>query len=289
LAGDRGPCRPGRVARFFGAQIDVAEELDLVPTFAIALSGCDLRCAFCITGESSWNPAAGATFSATNLAARARSALATGARTVMILGGEPTIHLPSVLELVAALPDSAKLVWKTNAHGSASACEFLDGLFDVWLVDYKFGNDACAERLARVADYSRVVRENLRWADEHASLVVRHLLMPGHVECCWRPVAAWLAANLPTVKVSLRSGFWPAWQAGRYAELLDGVTAGDTEHAYAIAHELGLHLLPGSGDGPRPPGATNCHRLGADATSEAGCKPALRPGVSLWPIPRPGH
>lgn len=242
LAGERGPCRAGVETRFFGAQIDVAEELELIPTFAIASSGCDLRCAFCITGESSWNPRTGQPTGPADLAARARSALAAGARTIMILGGEPTVHLPAMLEIVAALPATAKLVWKTNAHGSALAREFLDGLFDVWLADYKFGNDSCAARLARVPDYSRVVRENLLWADAHAELIVRHLLMPGHIDCCWRPVAEWLAANLPAVKVSLRASFWPAWQAGRHAELCAGITAPEVERAHAIAREVELHL-----------------------------------------------
>ena len=66
-------------------------------------------------------------------------------------------------------------------------------MFDVWLADFKFGNDACALRLAKVPDYTSSVRENLLWADRHSELIVRHLLMPGHIECCWRPVAEWLA------------------------------------------------------------------------------------------------
>src|SRR5436189_156087 len=86
--------------------------------------------------------------------ARARAPLAgaaldLGARTIMILGGEPTIHLPAALDIVAALPDDARLVWKTNAHASAQARALLDGLFDLWLADYKFGNDLCAQRLSR--------------------------------------------------------------------------------------------------------------------------------------------
>ena len=121
------------------------------------------------------------------LAERADAALANGARTVMILGGEPTIHLPAALEFVAALPDAAKLVWKTNAHGSAQARELLDGMFDVWLADFKFGNDACARRLAKVPDYVRVVRENLLWADEHSELIVRHL---AHAGACGMLLAA---------------------------------------------------------------------------------------------------
>src|ERR1700759_1496133 len=55
LAGEHGLCHAGPETRFFSAQAEVSDELELIPTFAVALSGCDLRCAFCITGESSWN------------------------------------------------------------------------------------------------------------------------------------------------------------------------------------------------------------------------------------------
>jgi putative pyruvate formate lyase activating enzyme len=161
----------------------------------------------------------------------------------MVLGGEPTVQLPAALEIAAALPDSARLVWKTNAHGSAEARELLDGIFDVWLADYKFGNDVCALRLARVSGYTRVVRENLLWANRRSELIVRHLLMPGHIECCWRPVARWLAENLPGVKVNLRSGFWPAWRAARHAELRGTVRDSETELALRIASDCGLNLV----------------------------------------------
>ena len=243
LNGERGICRVGAGARVFSAQIEVSDELELVPVFAIALSGCDLRCDFCITGAESWNPRAGDVLSIGDLAGRARSALERGARSVMILGGEPTIHLPDALEIVAALPEGARLIWKTNAHGSARARALLDGLFDVWLADFKFGNDTCARRLAGVPDYLRVVQENLLWAGAHSELIVRHLLMPGHVDCCWAPVAAWLAEELPGVKVNLRTGFWPAWRAARHAELRGTVSLPEDERARAIARNHGLFLI----------------------------------------------
>lgn len=244
LAGETGLCRAGAEARFFSAQVEVSDEMELIPTFAVALSGCDLRCDFCITGAASWNPGAGAGFNATAMAARAEAALENGARTIMVLGGEPTIHLPAVLEFVSRLPETAILIWKTNAHGSAQARELLNGMFDVWLADFKFGNDTCARRLAKVSDYVRVVRENLVWADAHSELIVRHLLMPGHVECCWRPVAAWLAETLPGVKVNLRAGFWPAWQTRRHGELQNALSSSETDFAFGVGHELGLNLIP---------------------------------------------
>jgi putative pyruvate formate lyase activating enzyme len=243
LAGPAGLCHAGSEARIFSAQVEVSDELELVPTFAIALSGCDLRCDFCITGAPSWNPRLGEPLRMRELTSRAKAALAKGARTVMILGGEPTVHLPDALEIVAAMPEDAKLVWKTNAHGSAHARELLDGMFDIWIADYKFGNDACAKRLARVPDYTRIVRENILWASEHTELIIRHLLMPGHLECCWRPVAEWIAANLPGVKVNLRSGFWPAWHAGRHPELRRTVHNVEMQEAWNAANTFGLRLI----------------------------------------------
>lgn len=244
LVGEKGPCGAGASTNFFLAQTEVTDELELIPTFAVTFSGCDLRCDFCITGAESWNPRAGQIFNVETMANLARTALASGAKTVMLLGGEPTIHLPAALELVAHLPDDAKLVWKTNAHGSPQARELLAGIFDVWLADFKFGNDNCAQRLARVDNYQDIVRENLTWANQHSELIVRHLLMPGHLECCWGPVAEWLAQNLPGVKVNLRAGFWPAWKASRHAELRSSMSDQETQLAWKIAAAFGLNLVP---------------------------------------------
>jgi putative pyruvate formate lyase activating enzyme len=243
LAGDTGRCRAGAGARIFSAQIESGDELDLIPTFAIALSGCDLRCEFCITAGPSWNPRAGEPLDVARVAAQAGTALTRGARSVMILGGEPTIHLPTVIELVASMPDTATLVWRTNAHASTQARELLDGLFDVWVADLKFGNDTCAERLANVPQYSRFVQENLRWAAARTRLVVRHLLMPGHLDCCWRPVAEWLRDELPGVKVSLRTGYWPIAHATRHSELRRTLSTTESARAAEIARANELNLV----------------------------------------------
>jgi len=251
IAGGRGPCGAGSSARVFLAQTEMVDEASLRPVFAVSLSGCDLRCDFCITGRSSWDPAAGTVVSGPGvdsepldgLAAAARRALGSGARSIMILGGEPTLHLPTVLDLISRLPDDALLVWKTNAHGTATARELLEGLFDVWVADYKFGQDSCAERLARVPNYTEVVRENLCWASRHTRLIVRHLLMPGHLDCCWVPVARWLAEELPGVEISLRDGFWPGWFSSRHPELTIPGSARDHAKARRIGVDLGLNLV----------------------------------------------
>jgi len=243
LAGERGFCGAVARPRVHLAQVEVGDELELIPTFAVALSGCNLRCVFCITGAQSWNPDAGTVVEPAALAGQAEAALAGGARTITILGGEPTIHVPFLLELVAAMPPQATLVLKTNGYGRAAGRRLLDGLFDVWCVDYKFGNDACAWRLAGVPDYTAEVRASLRHAARHAQLIVRHLLMPGHVDCCWRPVAAWLGAHLPDAKVSLKTGFWPGWQVPHCPELRQPLTPNEVARAHALAAKSALKLV----------------------------------------------
>jgi putative pyruvate formate lyase activating enzyme len=239
-----GKCHAGANARVFSAQMEVSDELSIAPTFAIAFAGCDLRCAFCITGRESWNARAGEPLDVAALASRANASLRAGTRTVMILGGEPTIFLPDALALVAHLPDTATLVWKTNAHGSSAARTWLDGVFDVWIADYKFGNDQCASQLARVPAYTQVVQENLRWAAREHRLIVRHLLMPGHVECCWLPVATWMADALPDIEISLRDGFWPAWKSAEHGELRATCTRAEITRARSIAADFALRLIP---------------------------------------------
>lgn len=272
IAGPAGLCHAGPEARFFCAQTDVSDELELLPSFAISLSGCNLRCDFCITGDASWNPRAGTPLSGSDLTEVAHSALAHGAKTIMILGGEPTIHLPALLELVACLPDDAPIVLKTNACFTSTVRPFLAGLFDVWLPDLKFGNPQCARRLAGIplaptqsgrttagpsplstpfatsnSDYWSTVTANLHWmAAQHdrSDTIVRHLLMPGHIDCCWEPIAHWLSTQLPEVQVSLRSGFWPAWHSGRHPELRTPLHPTDLEQARVIARDCHLHLIP---------------------------------------------
>ena len=51
------------------------------------------------------------------------------------------------------------------------------------------------------------------------------------------------AAELPGVKVNVRSGFWPAWQASQHAEFRGTISGGETAWAMEIARGLGLNLV----------------------------------------------
>src|SRR5205823_9338503 len=107
----------------------------------------------------------------------------------------------------------------------------------------KFGNDACAKRIAGVSNYTAILKRNLRLASTQGRLIVRHLLLPGHHECCYRPIVDWLAKNLPDVEFSLRDGYLPAWRAHRFEELARTVRRDEAHDALELASAARLKVI----------------------------------------------
>lgn len=242
-AGERGPCRAGPVARVYRHRVEYGEESDLIPSHEFYLSGCDLRCAFCIAGVNAFDPGRGQELTPEFFNDAVEWGRGQGARNVQWVGGEPTIHLPALLDVMASCPRLPPVVWKSDFHCTPEALELLNGVADVYVADFKFGNDGCAERLASVSDYVRIVTRNLRIASRQGRLIVRHLLMPGHFECCYRPVVAWMSSNLPDVEFSLRDGYLPAWRSHRFVELGRPVSRADARAAGELAAEAGLKVI----------------------------------------------
>lgn len=242
-AGELGVCKAGPVARLFRHRVECSEELELIPSHIFYLSGCDLRCAFCIAEENAFDPGRGVPLTSELFNQAVRWGKQQGARNVQWLGGEATIHLPQILEVLAACPDPIRVVWKSNFHSTREAMELLQGVADVYVGDFKFGNDHCARRLARVENYHAIVTRNLRIAAGQGDLIVRHLVMPGHLECCVKPVVHWLQRHMPEVKLSLRNGYVPAWQARHFPEIARHLKDSEFSQALDWARRARLNLV----------------------------------------------
>lgn len=242
-AGGRGPCKAGATTRVFRHRVEYGEEPELVPSHLFYLSGCDLRCVFCIAEANAFDPSRGTELTSPFFNDAVAWGRARGAVNVQWVGGEPTIHLPNLLRVMAQCPDLPPVVWKSDFYGTPEAFELLDGVADVYVADFKFGNDACARRLAGVEDYVRFVTRNLKIAAGQGRLIVRHLLLPGHADCCYRPVVEWLAANLPQVPFSVRDGYLPSWRAHRFGDLVRPLDAAAGERARELAGRHGLTVI----------------------------------------------
>lgn len=240
----RGLCKAGTTPRVFRHRIEYGDEAELVPSHLFYLSGCDLRCVFCINELNAFDPRRGQPLTAEFFHAAVAEGLRQGARTLQWVGGEPTIHLPAILDVMADCPRLPRIIWKTDLHATPEALDLLDGVVDVYLADFKFGNNQCAERLGGVSHYVEIITRNLRIVAERGDLIVRHLLLPGHWDCCYRPLVAWLREHLPAARLSVRDGYLPHWQAEHYVELGRPLPRRYAEQARELAQQNGVCLVP---------------------------------------------
>lgn len=241
--GEKGLCKAVAEARVFRHRIESGEEPELVPSHLYYLSGCDLRCAFCIAEANAFDPSRGELLTAELFAKTMAWGQAQGARTLQWVGGEPTIHLPRILEVMAECQPLPRVVWKSDFHGTPQTFELLDGIVDTYVADFKFGSDLCAQRIARVENYWAILCRNLTIASQQGRLIVRHLLMPGHFECCFVPVLRWLEENLPSAALSLRGGYLPRWRSSSIPELSQRLPRGEYERARTLALSTGLEVI----------------------------------------------
>jgi putative pyruvate formate lyase activating enzyme len=243
LQGEQGVCKADACARIFRHRVEVGEELELVPSHLFYLSGCDMRCCFCIAEAFAWHPLAGTPLTADFLREALAQGQRMGAKSIQWVGGEPTIHLPAILAAMADCPNVPAVVWKSNFYGTPETWRLLAGVVHTYVADFKFGNDSCASRLAQVDHYVKTVTRNLKCVAAQGNLIVRHLLLPGHRECCYRPIVQWLAKHLPQVKFSIRDGYLPRWQACRYPEISRPMKTRDIHRAREIANAWGLNVI----------------------------------------------
>lgn len=244
--GEVGYCGVTNEARVFNELLHFGEELELIPSHAVYVTGCNFRCVFCMTGEFIVKSAVqtkGIALDPKTFARRVQQRRREGAINLNFLGGEPSVNTVAILELLAECPPDTKVVWNSNLYFTDEQAELLDGVVDVFLADWKYGNDGCAKKLSAVEGYRAVIERNLRWASERAQLIVRYLVMPGHNACCFRPIAEWLASELPGVPLSILDPYLPLFRASKVPGMDRGSTREEAEEVRAIASELQIAMV----------------------------------------------
>ncbi|MFA7231969.1 MAG: radical SAM protein [Victivallaceae bacterium] len=203
-AGETGFCGIGQVSKLCKELVHYAEEPGLVPTYSVYFAGCNMRCEYC-SNFIMLNPAhVGESVEHSALAARVDHALLNGSKTIFFLGGEPACSLRDVILTMAYIKSTAPVVWNSNMYISPEAFELVLQISDIFLADIKFGCDKCAIQLANTPEYLKNVRRNIILANNAGKpVIIRHLALAGHVECCTRPVLEWVAANCPEFPVSI--------------------------------------------------------------------------------------
>lgn len=214
-----------------------------MPSHLFYTSGCDLRCKFCIAEQNAFNPQIGTLLTNEFLRTSIAWGRTQGAKNIQWVGGEPTIHLPGILQAMQQIDDLPDVVWKSDFYATTEALDLLEGIAKYYVADFKFGNDHCAAQIAGVPRYVETVSRNLKHIFDRGILIIRHLLLPGHFECCYVPMINWIAGQLPDVRFSLRDGYLPRWQAKNHPTLNALVSEKESKMARNLAIAKGLRLV----------------------------------------------
>ncbi len=242
-----GVCRVGVTSFVASEMLHHGEEEMLRPAHAIFFSGCTAKCTFCTAARFAFRPTYGVPVTAAMLAQRIVQRQAEGARAVCFIGGDPAPHIPLIVETLTLLGARRTIpaVFNSNFYLTDAALDLLDPVIDIYLPDLKFGPDSevtnCGESIGAMPDYWNIVTGCIdRVLAQGRRVVVRHLLMPGHVACCTAPVLHWLA-DRPGLEVSLLTQYLaPAHVRGVLAR---GLESEEVERVRDLATALGLRIV----------------------------------------------
>ncbi len=214
-----GKCSIGKTSYYYQHFIHVGEEKEIGRTLVIDLSGCNIRCKFCQKGELI-EPDETEIFPFT-------SSLWEDIRreyrfdefdNISFLGGNPDQSFLAVLDFLENAPYWAghlPIIWHTNGYSTEVFYNLLWGLVDILVFDFKYFNNSCAFSLSQAPEYKERAISALKTICEMKLfnlVIVRHLLLPGHWECCQRPLIEHLRGFKNDIIFHPMAQYKPAWK-----------------------------------------------------------------------------
>ncbi|WP_292387899.1 radical SAM protein [Methanosarcina sp. UBA5] len=240
-AGEKGFCRLADTSNYASEFLHMGEEPELIPSHTIFLTGCVFACVYCQNWDISTNPEAGTRIEPRKLAKLIDLRRMHGARNVNFV--TPTPHVHTLLKIVREISVNTPVIWNSNMYHSPDVAEILEGVVDVYLGDFKYGNNACAQKYSKIKNYLEIVRPNFEFAYETAEVLLRHLVLPGHLECCTRPIAEWVAKHIPQIRFNLMFQYRPCYRAMEYPEIGRRLTSEEEAKAIDIVKNAGIEDL----------------------------------------------
>jgi putative pyruvate formate lyase activating enzyme len=237
-AGNCGVKQPGVTSEF----LHIGEERVLVPSHTIFFSGCTFHCVFCQNWDIS-QVSSGIYIEPEKLVDIIHRRNQQSSRNVNWVGGDPTPNLYYILTVLKKLDDNIAQIWNSNMYCSTETMNLLNRVVDLYLTDFKYGTDKCAKRLSLIDNYFDVVKRNHIIAHENGNMIIRHLVMPNHVECCSKPIMKFISDNLPNACVNIMAQYRPEYHAKEFDDISRYVQMEEVIEVKDYVNDLKIHLI----------------------------------------------
>lgn len=259
LSDEKGICRTGAKAVVSSYGPHFGEESPLVGTGGsgtIFLTHCNLLCVFCQNYEIS-HLGEGTETDEEQLAAMMVSLQRQGCHNINFV--TPSHVVPQIL---AALPAAVEkgltvpLVYNSSCYDSVETLQLLEGVFDIYMPDFKFWTEESGKRFAKAPDYAEKARKAILEMHRQVGdlvldqegiavrgLLVRHLVMPGSLDET-REILQFLAREVsPDTYVNIMDQYRPCGRAADFPPIDRRLQHDEFRQALEMAREAGLHRL----------------------------------------------
>lgn len=246
--GLKGWCKLGAESHISSAFLHTGEEAPLVPSGTIFFASCCFACVFCQNADISTNPNSGHVVQPPDLAMIANALHSEGALNINYVGGDPIPNTHTILSSMKFQSSNVTQLWNSNLYCSEDTMRLLAEVIDVWLPDFKYGNNECAQRLSGAKDYFSIVSRNHLMAYRTGEVIIRHLVLPNHVECCTFPILEWISRNMPGCMVNIMEQYRPEHKVRTrqqdFPDISRRVQREEMHRIYARADDLGICWAP---------------------------------------------
>lgn len=259
--GEKGVCRVGSLPMVSSFHAHFGEERPLVGYYGsgtIFLTYCNLKCLFCQNYDIS-HMGEGSEVSLKELGAMMINLMRQGCHNINFV--TPTHQ---AAQIVSALPYAIEkgleipLVYNCGGYESLETIKLLDGVFDIYMPDFKYGNNAAAKELSAAPDYVEIAKESIKEMHRQVGdlkidkrgiaergLLIRHLVLPQGLAGT-REVMRFIAKEISQNSyVNIMDQYRPCYKAFEHPPMNRRITSEEFEEAVRIAREEGLERLDG--------------------------------------------
>ncbi len=259
LGGETGICKTAARAWLSSYNSHFGEESPLVGTHGsgtIFFTHCNLMCLFCQNFDIS-HQGQGQEVSAAQLAAIMLVLQQQGCHNINFV--TPSHVVPQILAaLEIAIPQglNVPLVYNSGGYDRPATLKLLDGVFDIYMPDFKFWDREIAENACQASDYTDVACKALKEMHRQVGdletnetgiaqrgLIIRHLVLPGGAAGT-RKIMRFIAKEISAHSyVNIMAQYRPCGRAAEIKGLNTFLAPADYKNALQAATEEGITRL----------------------------------------------
>jgi putative pyruvate formate lyase activating enzyme len=261
LEDEKGYCRTGKQAIVSSLGPHFGEESCLVGSSGsgtIFFTHCNLGCKFCQNYDIS-HLGYGDWVEEEDLAEMMLRLQRIGCHNINFV--TPTHAVPQILRaLLLAIEKGLNLplVYNSGGYDSVSTLKVLDGIFDIYMPDFKYYDPGVSEKYSNAPDYPEIAKKALKEMHRQVGdlvldnkgialrgLLIRHLVLPDNLSGTKEAMRFISKEISPNSYVNVMEQYRPAFKALDFPRLNRGITQKEYLEAIKIAKDAGLTRLDG--------------------------------------------